>query len=329
MIGVSVIICCYNSVQRLSNTLKHLSNQITENNLNWEIILIDNNSTDNTSQYAIQNLEHFTPAISYKVINEIKNGLVFARERGVAEANFDYLIFCDDDNWLCDTYIQQTYNYFEKLPQNVGIIGGIGEAIFEKDSLNGKGIYAGATGKQSDFEGKILDVRGVYGAGMAIKKEVFSKIKSFDLQFLLSDRIGKQMSCGGDTEICMLSLILGFKIHYYSTLKFFHFMPNYRLTAEHCHQATLGVARSKYYLLLYNIIIGSNNPKLKLYLFPFIEFYNSIRLLFNLKKNSSYKNDEIKLIGFERLKNVFSNLFPYYLNVNYFFHLLKIKNEMN
>jgi glycosyltransferase involved in cell wall biosynthesis len=329
MNGISVILCCYNSAYRLPNTLKFLSNQIINSNLNWEIILIDNNSSDNTSHYAIQHLEKLTPAISYKVINEIKTGLVFARQRGVAEAIFDYLIFCDDDNWLCDTYVQQVYDYFEQLPPNVGVIGGHGEAIFEKESLNGKGIYAGATGKQSDFEGEILNIKGVYGAGMAIKKEIFSKIKSLDLKFLLSDRVGEKMTCGGDTEICMLSLILGFKIHYYSNLKFFHYMPNNRLTAEHCHHATLGVARSKFYLFLYNIIIGSNKPKSKLYFFPFIEFYNSTQLLFNLKKNSSYKNDVIKLIGFERLNNVFSNLLPYYLNIKYFFYLVKIKNEMN
>lgn len=325
MKGVSVILCCFNSVHRLPTTLDFLTNQITNSSLKWEVILIDNNSTDNTSNYASHYFESLISIMSYRILNENRIGLAYARERGVAEASYDYLIFCDDDNWLCNTYVQEVYNYFEKLPKNVGVIGGIGEAVFEKKSLNGKGIYAGATGTQSDFEGEILEVKGVYGAGMAIKREIFYKINRLSLIFLLSDRVGKKMSCGGDTEICMLSIILGYKIHYYSSLKFYHFMPNYRLTLEHCLEATMGVARSKFYLVLYNIIIKSSRAKTILYFFPFVELYNSILLIFESRLDTGYAKKDLISIGFERVKNVFNNIFFYYSNLNYFLYLNRIK----
>ena len=49
--GISVIICCYNSSLRLDETLKHLINQKTHG-FNWELIVVDNASTDNTEAYA-------------------------------------------------------------------------------------------------------------------------------------------------------------------------------------------------------------------------------------------------------------------------------------
>lgn len=329
MKGVSVIICYHNSIKRLPITLKYLSNQITHRSLNWEIILVDNNSTDNSSNFAIEFLEQSDVFTSYKVINEKRIGLVYARESGAMEANYDYLIFCDDDNWLCNNYIQQVYDFFEILPPNVGIIGGIGEAFFQNDSLNGKGILASATGKQCDFEGDITDKTIVYGAGMAIKRNIFTTIKRRNIKFLLTDRIGKKMSSGGDSEICMISVLLGYRIHYYSTLHFFHYMPNYRLSKEHCTQALVGLANSKFYLLLYSLILKSKKTKLIILLYPFIELYNSLSLVCLFKKNNQYSRFELKLIGFERFKNVFFNLFIYYKNINYFFFLNEIKKEIN
>ncbi|NJN42415.1 MAG: glycosyltransferase [Flammeovirgaceae bacterium] len=52
--GVSVIICCYNSSSRIEKTLEHLFQQKTNSRLHWEIILVDNASTDQTKATAIK-----------------------------------------------------------------------------------------------------------------------------------------------------------------------------------------------------------------------------------------------------------------------------------
>ena len=52
MKGVSIIICCYNSSKRLPTTLNTLLNLNVPPLTNWEVIVVNNNSTDTTSELA-------------------------------------------------------------------------------------------------------------------------------------------------------------------------------------------------------------------------------------------------------------------------------------
>ena len=93
--GVSVIICCYNSVSRLHDTLTHLLKQ-KYSGFGFEIIIVDNASTDETSAFAEKLLSNQT-GISYTVVNEPESGLSFARKRGYITAQYGFLLYCDDD----------------------------------------------------------------------------------------------------------------------------------------------------------------------------------------------------------------------------------------
>src|ERR1700679_3060772 len=97
--GISVIICCYNSAKRLTQTLDHIFRQ---KNLvfDWEVIVVDNASTDSTSLIAEQLLSASLHKDKFKIVFEVTPGLIFARKKGVSVAQFDRLLFCDDDNWL-------------------------------------------------------------------------------------------------------------------------------------------------------------------------------------------------------------------------------------
>ena len=97
---LSVIICCYNSENRLPETLKHIAKQNIKEGIKWEVVIIDNNSSDNTSNTAKSEWDKHKTNIPLRIITEPKQGLIFAREKGVNEATYDILIFSDDDNWL-------------------------------------------------------------------------------------------------------------------------------------------------------------------------------------------------------------------------------------
>lgn len=53
--GVSIVICCYNSASRLPETLQHIAEQEVAANISWEVIVVDNASTDNTQEIAKKN----------------------------------------------------------------------------------------------------------------------------------------------------------------------------------------------------------------------------------------------------------------------------------
>src|SRR6202035_5061082 len=87
--GVSVIICCYNSVDRLPQTLKHLANQNVPDGLSLEILLVDNASTDHTAERALEIWNQLLPgSMILRVIQEPKPGQQFARISGAKAAKY-------------------------------------------------------------------------------------------------------------------------------------------------------------------------------------------------------------------------------------------------
>ena len=51
--GISIVICTYNGVCRLGPTLKAIFSLKIDESIPWELIIIDNASTDNTSQFCL------------------------------------------------------------------------------------------------------------------------------------------------------------------------------------------------------------------------------------------------------------------------------------
>ena len=122
MNGVSVIICCYNSANRIEKTLKHLSSQCLPP-VPVEIIVVDNASKDLTKEVARKFwANNGNNQIAFKIVEELSPGLNNARERGVSEAIYNIGIFCDDDNWLFPDFVSKAYQQLIEDP-TIGLIG--------------------------------------------------------------------------------------------------------------------------------------------------------------------------------------------------------------
>src|SRR5688572_10602380 len=98
--GISVIICCYNSSSRLPETLKHLANQSVPGKINWELIVVNNASTDNTASVAETEWAKYNLEIPLHVVDQPVPGQSAARDKGYEVASHEYLLYVDDDNWL-------------------------------------------------------------------------------------------------------------------------------------------------------------------------------------------------------------------------------------
>lgn len=92
----SIIIPCYNTAVWLEECIESI---IRQNYTDWEIILVNDGSTDNTEDI----LKHYEEKDSrIKVIRQENQGVSPSRNRAISEAEGDYLIFLDSDDFYKD-----------------------------------------------------------------------------------------------------------------------------------------------------------------------------------------------------------------------------------
>ena len=253
MNGISVIVCCYNSAARLPETIRHLANQKTTKEFFWEIIIVNNNSTDATSSIAVSEWSKYNlTTTNLKVCKEPQTGLMHARLRGAHEAVYRYIIFCDDDNWLNEDYVQNAFNIISS-DYTIGIVGGINMAFNQSNYFpqwfnQHGGAYA--VGKQANISGDITYEADIWGAGLVTQKQLylsaFSKIPS-----LLTDRKGNTLSSCGDSEYCRRVILMNYKLYYDETLQLTHYIPESRLTEEYRNNLFKSFAESRNILQMY------------------------------------------------------------------------------
>lgn len=227
MNGISVIICCYNSSKRIEETLEFLVAQKCSNPFPWEIIIVDNASTDSTSKTANT---FFTrhPGVPFRLVTEGHPGLMNARMRGVRESAYEILLFCDDDNHLEQDYLENAYKLFRKF-DNVAIAGGWNRPKFSH--YPGKWIEANYSALAIEPSPRPEGfVEWVFGAGMVVRKNVFDKLTQAEIQPMLMGRQGSKQTSGDDAELCHLVRFLGYKIYYTPDLILYHKISQNRLT---------------------------------------------------------------------------------------------------
>jgi glycosyltransferase involved in cell wall biosynthesis len=232
-LDISVVICCYNSSGRLAPTIKHLAEQEFNSEIKWEVVIVDNASTDDTNEYALNELSKYQ--FESKVVYESEAGLSNARKKGVKESSGRYILFCDDDNWLDKRYFQLSYDIMESDPK-IGMLGGFGEPYIEglKPKWFDRYQVTYAVGPQHHEEADISYIKAyVYGAGSVVRKELLLLLDKIGFKHVLTDRIGKKMVSGGDNEIGYAMVLLGYKVYYSPRLKFEHYIPQGRLTKEY------------------------------------------------------------------------------------------------
>lgn len=248
--GVSVIVCCHNSAERIIATLKHLQLQRIESELEWEVILVDNASTDHTVKVA-KEIWAQRPVTKLSVVSEAEAGLSHARIKGFNTAAFSFWVLVDDDNWLGANWVQAFYQFMMEHPR-VGLCGGYNEAVFEVEP--DPNLYFPnewlALGKPSSAnekeENQPLEIlKGALpGAGLGIRAEAWDQLVQRGFKFLASDRKGTSLSSGGDTEMSYGISFLGWQSWYLSGLRLKHYMPKFRTERAYHIKLAKGIGQS-------------------------------------------------------------------------------------
>jgi glycosyltransferase involved in cell wall biosynthesis len=116
---VTVAICTWNRCDSLRKTLDGFTGLRQPENVEWELLVINNNCTDITSDV----VRRYDQRLPVREVSEPTPGLSHARNRAVAESSGDYIIFADDDVTVVPGWLTAYAAAFRHHP-DAAIFGG-------------------------------------------------------------------------------------------------------------------------------------------------------------------------------------------------------------
>jgi glycosyltransferase involved in cell wall biosynthesis len=229
---LTLAICAYNAQDRIGMVLESLGRQRVGPGTTWELIVVDNASTDSTAAVTTSLAEQYQ--LPLRLLIEQESGLANARRCAALAARSDLLSYLDDDVVVPENWVEECIRFLRSKPQ-CGIMGCKVVPLFEDESRKPPDFdhwYAGVL-SMSDLGAyeRLLDVRRepkVVGAGMSGRTSVF-RTTFADLTSLTVGRKGSSLAGGEDLESQLIAYRMGWEIWYNPALTLEHFVPNRKL----------------------------------------------------------------------------------------------------
>lgn len=250
--GVTLAICTHNGSARLKSTIQHILNQKIPVGLSWELLIVDNASTDCTADCVTQ-LWPPTLAEHLRIVREEKLGAIHARQRAIREARYSYLSYVDDDNWISSNWVAEVYQIFESYP-TVGLISCPSTAhLTQTPPPYFEGLKGWlAIGQRCSQEGIIKErPMSFWTAGLSLRLAAFSALEETPYSICLTGRTGKQTYGGEDHELCLTLTLMGWDIYYSHQISFTHDIPPARLTEPYLERLIQNGGKSRVILDIY------------------------------------------------------------------------------
>lgn len=220
---VTVIVCTFNRAEMLSTALTSLLSQRTPSLGNWEILVVDNCSTDNTPHVLHRFAKQHPSRIRW--VHEMEPGIAAARNRGVAEARGTWLAFFDDDQIASDMWLESLLEFARRT--HADCVAGEVRLRFAPDLLPlndiSKSIFKLLGGTNPVVAPTQLEGRQLPGAGnVLVHRDVFAKVGEFD----------KNLVEGGeDNDFFRRARVAGFACWLIPNASVDHCIPPERITA--------------------------------------------------------------------------------------------------
>ncbi len=246
----TIVIPTYNGGDRLGALLDRLRYQIQVEDIFWEIIVVDNNSTDATREVVQRyqsDLPNWPDNISLRYELERSQGAGFARNLGVRAARSPLVGFLDDDNLPWINWVRAAYKFARQYPQ----VGAFGSRIRGQFSTpvpaNFDRIAAllaltdrGPQPIPYKPEAKILPP----GAGLVVRRQAW--LDNIPDRRSLAEKFGDR-EAGEDLEMVLHIQQAGWDVWYNAHMWMHHEIPANRLTKTYLVKLCRGIGLSRYH----------------------------------------------------------------------------------
>lgn len=237
-IKVTVAIPTYNRADFLRQTLAGIAAQQFPRD-HFEVLVIDNNSRDHT-RAVVAEFAANKPAPRY--ILETRQGLDYARNRAIAEARGDILLFGDDDILVRPDWIaQMAVPLLADAAHRIGAVGGEVIPVFPDGLPDWVREWHAPLAFRADT-GPIEARHSPMGANLALPKWVFERLGPFHTAL---DRAAGNYFSGGDSEMIRRVREAGFEVWFSPAAAVQHQMPASRTTFRYARRHAFDSARSR------------------------------------------------------------------------------------
>ena len=217
--SLSIIVCTFNRADLLNEALNSLVLQTADKNL-FEVIIVDNNSTDTTrivaKDYALKHS-------NFRYVFEEKQGLSHARNRGYQESTSDWISYLDDDAKASKNYVERMLHVIKNY--NFDCFGGVylpwykyGKPKWYKDRYGSNGFKLKRTG--------ILLNDYASGGIIVFKRSVLEDFNGFSVSIGMS---GGKIAYGEETKLQVKMRKKGYIIGFDPKLRIQHLVDHNKL----------------------------------------------------------------------------------------------------
>ena len=239
-ISISVIVCTYNRAKYIYRCLSLLGQNDYAGS--WELLLVDNNSTDGTASESARFAADY-PAAPYRYILETRQGLSHARNRGIDEAQGDWLVFLDDDAFVAPDYLSNLAQHL--LTADFDAFGGRIVPLFENGEPVWYSQWARGFVSALDMGSEVVAFSGgkfPIGANMGISRRAIEQCGTFNPQL---GRTEKKLLGGEEKDVFLRIMSAGMKVVYLPDIAVQHCIPASRTTPEFIARLGEGVGQSE------------------------------------------------------------------------------------
>lgn len=239
---ISAIICTYNRERFLPKLFESIRQQTLPRN-QFQVILVNNNSTDNTKSLCLKFRDE-NPDIHFIYVEEHNQGLSYSRNRGIKESSGEYITFLDDDAFLHNDFLKETVTFFE-ANKNALAMGGKVLLAYETAEPEWYTDYLGPLlgyFNLGDEVKKFPKNNYPRGSNMSFRSKVFDEYGMFDVKL---GRVGRTLSGGEEKEFFFRMKKEYEKIWYVPQAIVYHCVPPDRTTEAFIRTQAFGIGHSE------------------------------------------------------------------------------------
>jgi glycosyltransferase involved in cell wall biosynthesis len=233
-LDITVAIPTYNGEKRLPIILEKLRSQTEINYLKWEIIIVDNNSNDNTAE-VIQNYQNnWFNHYPLRYFRELEQGAAFARLRAVREAQGELIGFLDDDVLPAPDWVKEAVTFGKKHPQ-AGVWGGQIHGSYEvKPPENFKRIQSFLAIRERGEKSNLYEPENLSlppAAAVVVRQKAWCD--NVPNRPILGGKVPGLLVQGDDYEPLLYIHKAGWQIWYNPAMHTYHQIPHWRLEKDY------------------------------------------------------------------------------------------------